>query len=140
MNDYKVFMPKRTKRRRENEQLSVFTLSYIFHSKLLHIFVFLIFFFRGMDCSKHSSKRQTGVNFNYFIHMYAVLLYTQLLLPLLLSLIYHLVETEGMRHEMPTAQHKYKLHYTYSRLLYKKIWKKYIKQLLNKNLKKLFEE
>lgn len=44
-------------------------------------------------------ERQTGVNFNYFIHMYAAMLYTQLLLLLLLllSLIYHLVGIGGTR-------------------------------------------
>lgn len=117
------------KEQNEGEKTSnfLFLHYHIYFIRNYYTFLYSSYFFRGMDCSKHSSKRQTGVNFNYFIHMYAVLLYTQLLLPLLLSLIYHLVETEGMRHEMPTAQHKYKLHYTYSRLLYKKIWKKNIK-------------
>lgn len=125
-----VYAEKNKTKERKRASFCFYIIIYISFEIITHFCIPHIFF-GGMDCSKHSSKRQTGVNFNYFIHMYAVLLYTQLLLLLLLSLIYHLVETEGMRHEMPTAQHKYKLHYTYSRLLYKKIWKKNIKQLLN---------
>lgn len=63
------------KEQNEKEQLSVLILSYIFHTNYYIFSFFLTFFWGWMNCSEENSERQTGVNFNYFIHMYVVLLY-----------------------------------------------------------------